>query len=248
MIWLYDGSWEGLLSAVFQVFQKKDGEAVLHAEDGFTGLSLYPVRRADTSETQAGRVTRGMERLSPELPEVAYRAFLSEQPDREQALLGTLRAGFARNKNPLPLRQLEPVRRLNMLAERVGSETRLFLGIVRFISAGDGLYVADIEPDGCILPLLGEHFHMRFNTHRLMIRDVKRRIALLSTPEEWVIAALPDGPLPSLPKDGFIEDAWRAYFAAIANPARKNLKCQQKFVPLKYRKHITEFQPGTGDS
>ncbi|MDR0380827.1 MAG: TIGR03915 family putative DNA repair protein [Oscillospiraceae bacterium] len=250
MIWLYDGGWEGLLTAVFHVFAQKDDEASLCPQRRFPGHSLFPVRTVEADPTRAGRVARGMARLSPLLPRVAYRAFLSERPEFEDALLGTLRLGFAGQTDPLPLRHVEPVRRLHRFSEDVSRELVLFMGVIRLVHAGGDLYAADIEPDTFVLPLLGRHFHGRFGTQRLIIRDRKRRLALVSTPEEWLIAALPDGPLPPLPEDRTIGDMWRAYFAAIANPARHNPALQRRFVPGRYRRHITEFQnfPSQGDT
>ncbi|MDR2670552.1 MAG: TIGR03915 family putative DNA repair protein [Oscillospiraceae bacterium] len=242
MIWLYDGGWEGLLTAVFLVFAQKDDEASICPQRRFPGASLFPVHTVAADPARAGRVARGMARLSPELPRVAYRAFLSERPAFEDALLGTLRLGFAGHTDPLPLRHLEPVRQLHRFSEEVSRELVLFMGIIRLVHAGGDLYAADIEPDTFVLPLLGRHFHGRFGAQRLIIRDLKRRLALVSTPEEWLIAALPDGPLPPLPEDRTIGDMWRAYFAAIANPARRNPALQRRFVPTRYRLHITEFQ------
>ena len=240
MIWLYDGSWDGLLSAVFQAYN--DQSADIQSHESFSGCSMFPVRTVETSPIQVDRLRRGMERLSPQLPVTAYRAFLSEQPGRENALLNTLRIGFAHNRDPLPLLQEPPIQLLCGLAGRVSNEERLFLGIIRFSRASKDLYCADIEPDYCILPLMGRHFHMRFNDQHLIIRDLKRRLALLSTPQEWWMANLLDETQAPLPKDDEMSALWRAYFQAIANPARKNPKLQQRFVPLKYRTHITEFQ------
>ena len=246
MLWLYDGGWEGLLSAVFQVYVHKDvDDGEILPEERFSGYSMFPVRKVSTNAEQARRVARGMERLSRELPRAAYRAFLSEQPDREGALLGTLRLGFSQGQDPLTQLMHEPVHKLATLSRRVANEERLFLGLVRLSHAGGDLYVSDIEPKYNILPLMGHHFHTRFGDQRLVIRDVRRRIALLSTPEEWWISELPQSegdPLPPLPRDAEMAALWRSYFQAIANPARKNPRLQQHFVPLRYRGHVAEFQ------
>ncbi|MCL2747672.1 MAG: TIGR03915 family putative DNA repair protein [Oscillospiraceae bacterium] len=242
MIRLYDGSWEGLLSAIFQVFRHRGFEDEILSALTFPGHSLYPVYEAATDPEQARRVTRGMARLSPALPKSAYRAFLSEQPGMEAALLGTLRLGFAREQNPLPLLGEAPVKKLVTLSRRVSMERERFLGLTRLRHVGEDLYAADIEPEYRILPLLGTHFHARFGDQRLIIRDIRRRLALVSTPQAWWIAELPaHEDLPPLPRDLEMSSLWRAYFAAIANPARENLRLQQGFVPLRYRGNVTEF-------
>ena len=242
MLHLYDGGFDGLLTALFTVYARRDADDEIQREAQFDGLSLFPVCRVQTDPAKAARVMTGMRKLSSALPPVAYRAFLSEQPGMETALLQTLRIGFAHNEDPLALRHEEPVGKLLRLNDRVSREVELFLGTIRFVCAGGDVYLSDIAPDYHILPLIGRHFHVRFGDQRLVIRDVRRRIALVSVPQAgWHLAVLPQGPLPPLPKDAN-EELWKAYFQAIANPARINPKLQQRFVPLKYRKYIAEFQ------
>jgi probable DNA metabolism protein len=240
MLYLYDVTWEGLLSAVFQAFERRDGEADIQPASRFPGVSLFPVNEVETDAGRAARVAAGMARLSRALPGIAYTAFLSEAEGMENALLGALRLGFANSRDPLPLRQEEPVRRLRALAERVGGEAHRFMQFIRFVQAGPGLYAADIAPDYFVLPLIGKHFHTRFNDQRLIVRDIKRRLALLSEPEAWWVAPLPEN-CPPLPRDDRAAGLWKAYFRDIANPARLNRKLQRQFVPLKYRRHIVEF-------
>jgi len=38
------------------------------------------------------------------------------------------------------------------------------------------------------------------------------------------------------------EELWRAYFEAASNPVRANPELQRRFVPERYRRHLTEFQ------
>jgi len=38
------------------------------------------------------------------------------------------------------------------------------------------------------------------------------------------------------------EDLWRVYFEAATNPARANPDLQRRFVPERYRRHLTEFR------
>ncbi len=246
MIWLYDGSWDGFLSAVFAVYKRNDPDDMLRAADRLEGASLFETRFVETDPAHADRLTKGMLRLSSELPEACYQAFLSELPGAEEAILATLRTGFEHGKNPLPLLQIPAVKTVAGLSRKVGWETQLFRGIIRFVETEDNLFVSDIEPEYHILPLLGDHFYARFGDQRLLLRDTRRREAIVSEPKRgWMLIGLPDGPLPPLPRGGAVEELWRRYFEAIANQSRLNAKLQQKFIPLRYRKHITEFRRDT---
>lgn len=192
-------------------------------------------------DTHADRLWRGLRRLDRELPEVLYSAWLSEWEEIESDLLSTMRLGFARKQNPLPLRTEAFVQRVQKAAYYTGGENHRFLGILRFVRVGE-LFLADIKPNADILPLMGEHFYMRFNTNKLMIRDLIRRRAIVSEPSGWTILDLPPGDLPPLPKDGTFEQLWRDYFTVTANPARVNTNLQRQFVPLRVRGQMTEFR------
>ncbi|OHD74030.1 MAG: hypothetical protein A2177_14630 [Spirochaetes bacterium RBG_13_68_11] len=59
------------------------------------------------------------------------------------------------------------------------------------------------------------------------------------------LAGLPPelrGPL-SKDCDPSAEDLWRRYFAAIANPERRNPRLQRKLMPVRYREFMVE-RPG----
>ncbi|MCL2081236.1 MAG: TIGR03915 family putative DNA repair protein [Oscillospiraceae bacterium] len=233
----YDGSWEGLLSAVFRAYREPDA-AIHNPRDGVTMFAAVPV---ETSPEQAERLTRGMERLSPAMPMFVYRAFCAEYDGFETDLLESLRLGFRQNADPFWQRQLPYVRRVAEAETKTGREAHRFLGLVRFVNAGGNLYAGDIAPDCNILSLIGDHFYDRFNDQRIILRDTKRRTALISEPPNgWWITDLPD--LPPLPENDAFTEMWKGYTVALANPERKNLKLQQNFVPLKHRKNMPEFR------
>jgi probable DNA metabolism protein len=114
------------------------------------------------------------------------------------------------------------------------------LQFVRFVKLSEDMYAADIEPEFDVLKLIGDHFHDRFPLSRFIIRDLRHLRAIVSAPSGWQITSLP-AENPPLPRDGEFENLWRMYFKTIANETRKNLSLQQHFVPLKYRRHLTEF-------
>ncbi|MDR1693175.1 MAG: TIGR03915 family putative DNA repair protein [Oscillospiraceae bacterium] len=241
----YPPTWEGFLTAVFTVFDRKRKGVTLSVRHprGRDGVSLFPSETVETDPEKARRVEAGMGRLSPTLSETVYTAWLSEHPAVEDDLIALLDAGFAANRDPRGNLTDPVTARVQKAAKDAGWEAHRMLQFIRFVRTPEGIYVADIEPKCNVLTLIGNHFHGRFNDQRLLIRDLTRRLVLVSRQEGWFIRELSPGEeLPPLPDDGEFEDLWRGYFKAIANPARQNLKLQQQFVPLRYRKHLTEFQ------
>ncbi len=248
----YENCWEGFLSAVFEVFLRKDEAVTLQrqSDDGTTGACLYPVVRVAADTARAARVAKGIaglreqthtERLFFEsrMPEVLYRAWLSDIRGVEDDIVQVLQLGFQSGANPLPLRQIDAVKRVNKAAIKTGGEAHRFLGYIRFVHGGEDIYMANIRPESHILPLIGAHFCQRYGDQRLIIQDVGRRQAIVSDGRRWAITQLQEV-LP-LPQEGEFEVLWKRYFTIIANPARKNTRLQQQFVPLKYREFLVEF-------
>lgn len=235
----YDGSWEGFLSGVFEWFRRGSGSASLRRETLDT--LLFPVEAIATDAMKAARVERGMAKLGPDIPEMLYTAWLSQHEGIEDAVAGFMRIGFDEGIDP-KIHALHPdVRAVDKAMRQVGWEAQRMRQFVRFVNV-QGIFVADIEPQYNVLTLIADHFHGRFNDQRLMIRDLQRRIALVSETKGWWLLHLGEDEIPPLPQDGAYESLWRGYFKAIANPARKNVRLQQQFIPLRYRAHLTEFQ------
>ena len=236
----YDGTWEGFLSAVFEAFRRSGEDLTITRADA-EPAGLFAIEDVPVNEKRALRVERGMDKLGPGAAETLYTAWLSEFEGIDDAILGYMRIGFEENIDP-SIHALHPdVALVRKAARGVGWEAQRMRQFVRFVDV-EGIFVADIEPLYDILTLIAGHFHGRFNDQRLIIRDVRRRRALVSETSGWHIAELGGGPLPPLPGDGVYENLWRGYFKAIANMARKNPKLQQQFIPLRYRAHLTEFQ------
>lgn len=239
---IYENNWDTFLSAVFEAFLRKGG-CDLVREGRFSGNSLFDKLYVKSDEVRAERVQRGMAKLGANVGHTVYQAWLSEREGIENDIVLTLKRGFDEKRDPLPMLMHPEIRRVALASRHVGLESQRFLGLTRLKRVHGDLYAADFTHDCNLLPLMGGHFCGRFGDQRIVIRDIERRQALVTGHGRWELTAL-EGDIAPLPPDGEFEGLWRRYFEAIANPARKNLKLQQKFVPLKYRAHLTEFQNG----
>lgn len=237
---LYEREWDIFLSAVFAAFERRD--VSVRPVNTHNENLLFPTEPVTLDPVKSKRVDKGMRKLARDLPSHLYHAWLSERDGVEDDIIAVMRMGFDEKIDPM-INLLHPaVDAVNRAARATGQERQRMLQFVRFVQTPDGVYVADIRPECDVLYLIADHFHGRFNDQRLLIRDVRRKTMLISNTEGWYIQKLGDETLPPLPEDGRFEALWRGYFEAIANPARKNLRLQQKFVPLRYREFLTEFQ------
>ena len=255
MVFLYDGSYEGFLSAVFDAYAVRtaDGALIRPVSDDMT-FPLEDWRDVCCSAEKAERVTRKLRAL--DIAETVYDAWLSRDADIENNLLGVIALAIREGRSPMDRQYIDRVRAVTGAARRVRTEAHRFLQFVRFVKVENrrpaltdgkeppGLYVADIEPEYDILPRLAGHFSRRFQDQRFIIRDKVRNQALVYDTERCRIVTFPEIMAPPLPGDAQFERLWRRYFDSVAIPWRKNLKLQQHFIPKKYRRNMTEFRSG----
>jgi len=242
VILTYNDTYDGFLSALFEAFLPPRIELCIRAESTLEQSLLFEMRPVEEDRERVRRITAGMERLCADLPNTVYLAWLSHLPGIEDDILESLRIGFRDNRNPIDMRYETCVGHMCAASKKTGFEAHRFKGYIRLQKTGDDLYIADIEPDYEILPLMGHHFATRFGGQRIIIRDLKRRKAIIAQDGRWHIADLRPEECVPIQADRTYEDYWKRYFKALSNPARENRKLQQHFVPKKYRKHIVEFE------
>ena len=132
------------------------------------------------------------------------------------------------------------VARLDALARSVRRDMHKMTAFVRFcrIEAGDGAeeFVAWFEPDHHIVAATAPFFVRRFAGMRWSILT-PRACA------RWDGAKLsldPGADSRNAPSSDALEEMWRAYYGAIFNPARLNLKAMIREMPRKYWRNMPE--------
>lgn len=126
------------------------------------------------------------------------------------------------------------------MSRKVTFEVHRFLGILRF-KQYKGYLISQISPDHRILTLLAQHFADRLKHERFMIIDERHQEALHY--QEGCLHFRQLAQIPHLKITDDVAALWQVYFEHIAISERKNKALQQNFIPLRYRKHMTEFNP-----
>ncbi|MDR2072166.1 MAG: TIGR03915 family putative DNA repair protein [Spirochaetaceae bacterium] len=124
-------------------------------------------------------------------------------------------------------------------------------GFLRFTLDGRGRYLARCAPDYFILPLLGEHFVLRFGRVPWVIVDEKRNLALLrDRGKKPALYRLRHGraaeagilsPVAAEAVDPW-EGLWQNYHRSINNKDRANPELQRQFMPKRYWKYLPEMR------
>lgn len=247
---IYDGTFDGFLTAVFAVYEYKFTDAAIYKEAAFNGNVFEKVHTVVTNAAQATRVWTGMQKkLSLDGSGQFYKTFLSELPGIENTLLQYAQYLFAAPGNMESDYSHPAVLTVYQTARKVHREKHRMEAFVRFQQTADGLFYAIVEPDYNVLPLISRHFEERYADQRWLIWDGKRRYGIYydlksvttvqlsfeaSTNGGKDISAVYDE------KELLYQKLWQQYFKNVNIPARKNTRLHLQHMPSRYWKYLPE--------
>lgn len=240
---LYDGSFDGFLSAVFAAYREGLELVQIRPHDQAPATLFGQTVRVETDPDRAARVWQGLERrLSPAGLRQFFHNFLAGVPGEEDNLLAFLRHQFAHETSVEGDFTHPAVLRLAQLARQVHREKHRMEAFVRFELSADGVYRAIVAPDFNVLPLIAPHFQSRYADQRWMIGDRLRRYGILYDGENVHFAEMPAADPEYDPKEKLFQQLWKDYFRSTGIPTRKNMRLHRQHVPLRYWKYLTEKQ------
>lgn len=253
-VFLYDQSFEGLLTCVFEAYAQHCFPDQLIAEGEVLPMFVDEQMTIVTDRQKAERVWKGLEKhLSPSAMTLLTNVWLSELPEVANMLFRYIRKTFDAGKS-IETNFADPdVLALSQIFKKVRYERLHLMQFIRFQKTVDGTYFAAIEPQFNTLPLAITHFQDRFNDQPWLIYDTKRRYGYyydlktveLVTFEDQQMEHLVTGKLQEsmIDKDEkLFQDLWRTYFKAIAIKERWNPRKHRKDLPFRYWKYLTEKQ------
>ena len=253
MIFIYDSTFEGFLSAVFDAFPVKE-EVSIEKKDCW-----QPQFFAETTEvkTESEKAERVAEKLLSICGSRGFSAivqiFLSEADGCETALFHLIKSLLKYGAKAFSRFQDEKITRAMEFRKRVSKECDKILGILRFTELANGVFYAPFEPDHNILPLITGHFYERLSGTKWMIHDIRRGFAIYHSEGKMENVEFVDEMTSHLNmadlmgksenEDDFAK-MWRGYFKTIAIETRINPKLQRQFMPQRYWKYMTEKKNG----
>lgn len=251
--YVFDGTFPGLLTAVFESYERQTPDVILCSVDDYQPLLLGDTVTVATVEEKARRVWNGLaKRLEREWMARLYAAFLAEQPSGYQHVFSLVRLVFDHGGAVVGDYRNPHVLGVSQLDRKVHREKHRMEAFVRFQQLVDGLYYATVDPDFNVLPLIARHFQNRYADQRWVIYDVKRRYGMYydgDQVDEVTFSETPTGQgsapqaHPLTASELLYQQLWRAYFDHAGIPSRKNTKLHIQHVPKRYWKYLTEKQP-----
>ena len=251
MILVYDGTFEGFLTVVFECYSRKLEPTNICPEKDLQEILFIGKEYISTETSHSDRVWKGLQqKLSPELKQMPYSAFLSGEEGIEMALLHFIQMAFA---SPVHIegnfgdRDVLMVRKA---ARRVMKESMRMLQFIRFQRTLDDIYFAPISPDYDVMPLTLKHLKARFADQLWLVYDLKRNYGFfynLQSVEEVTLneksfntsnGAVPFNLLQEEEAD--YQTMWKGYCQNITIRERLNPKLQKQHMPKRYWKFLPE--------
>ena len=242
MIYIYDGTWDGFLTAVHHYYY--DGKTALGIESVLEHQpSLFDeVQNIATDTVKAKKVENAiLTKISCDSLDTIQKCFFSDIAGREGFILNYIKLGFKVGSkidsmlgDSTALSVIVPARKLNMECHRM-------LGMLRFELIEGNIYYAKLEPDHNIITYIAPHFQSRFQDQNFIIHDMKRNLAAMYNTKRLIITYLDLSGVPSLHKDEMeFQELWKNYYKHIAIKSRINPKLQKQMMPKRYWKHMVE--------
>lgn len=252
LVMVFDGSWEGLLSAVFDSFSQKICPDVIVREDMSLPLFSDWIHNVVTDDEKSRRVWTGLrKRLSVGALNALVVSFMSEMPEMDLCTFRYVVSVFRSPEGKERDFSDENVLAVFQTAKKVRGEAHRMLQFVRFQKAADGTYFAMMEPIYNVLPLAIGHFRDRFSDQKFIIYDRVRDYGYYFDGYEAKVMHMPanlyhvrTGQLDNAVMDDderLFQKLWRTYFNAIAIKERINPRKQRQDMPVRYWKYLTEM-------
>lgn len=254
LVFRYDNTFEGLLTAVFDAFLLKKWPDNVLTQDDVLPLFTSEVYTVFSDDKKAQRVNKGMQkRLTKIALSQLKLVWFSELPQRGELIFRYLVKVFQTNRN-ISTNFADPdVLAIKQLAKKVSSERHYLMMFVRFNAIdnqGEKVYFATVDPRYNSLPMAIEFFRDRFADQKWAIFDTKRQYGFyydltkveyveLDGQEQLII----DGKINERflsPEEKQFQKMWYRYCQALTIKERLNPKLQRQFMPQRFWKYLPE--------
>jgi probable DNA metabolism protein len=252
IIFRYDKTFDGLLTTVFDAFNRKTYPDLLLGTDEpeplFTDECFTVITQAD----KAKRVWQGlMRKTMPITRNMLKYAWLSELPGSDGTIFRYVRKTFDTSHSIEMNFADEDVLEMRNLAKKVDKERLRLIQFVRFQKSADDIYFAPVSPLLNALPIAIEHFTDRFADQKWIIYDTKRNYGYyydlktvvemtLDMSQNFIEGKLNEQLMAEDEK--LFQDLWKGYFTSMTIKERINPKLHRQNLPVRYWKYLTEKQ------
>lgn len=244
-IYLYDGSFEGLMTSVYEAYYSTIKPEEIVSIYDYTESIIYSKINIVTDEIKADKVINAIKnKISKDALQNVFYVYLSSINGSDTLLYKYIRLGFSLGRVLDQHLHNDIVSSIHKIVRKVQLESHNMLGFIRFREISPNFYYSQIEPDHNIISLIAPHFSRRLSSQNWIIHDLRRGVAALYNGEDWVIHTMNSensNLFTHAVNDSIYEKLWKEYFKTIAIKERPNAKQQSSLMPKRYWKHLTEL-------
>lgn len=240
---IFDGSFDGLLSCVYFAFKNHGFPDEIEEEMGLQKDFTASYTKVETDETAAELVR---EKLIKKAGGIAYyRAYTAFMSDVDRVFTAVFRYicyGLKYGKKIFSMLSVDFILGVEKASFRTAHEADKMKGFLRFRELSGGVMFAEAEPSCNIIEILAHHFADRFPDGRFVIYDKKRGLSAIYSGEILITEAK----ISEIPQNSDDEEEyqrlWKQFIRSVNIKERKNPVCQRTLMPKKYWKHMIETQ------
>lgn len=239
MIYNYDGTYDGLMTVIFEKYKEigkceisKESDQVNFLESEFVETNLLEAQRV---------ITAIKDNIGDEFLADSYKVFKSKDESKEETIAITVKSCLIYDTTYLGSSKKAAVK-FRQVIRNFNHEVHTYKGLVRFREIQDNYLLAEIEPENDILEHLTPHFLKRMPNEKFIIYDKNRKIASLCQKGSWEIVEILKMNGVDSKEEEIFKDAWQGFYKAIGIEERKNQKLMISNMPKKYWKYLPEKQ------
>jgi len=248
IIYLCEDTPDGVFTAIYDAWDSHTPEEQLSIQvERFHAIRLFTdYVYVQTDFEKAVKVARSVSnKIGQEAYDMIYKASLSSEEDKIDAIYHFLKLGFRYGRNVLQMHGEDAVCRVFELKRNVWNEAHSFREFIRFHDSQEGILISTIRPKNQVLPILAYHFSDRFPEEHFVILDETHGMGLFhERGKSWYLAPLEEEVLKRIwshKESEEYERLWKAFFRTISIKERENYRCQRNMCALRYRDYMLEF-------
>jgi probable DNA metabolism protein len=226
LTYVYDGSFEGLLTSVFEAFYRKQDPGLVKSRENLQYSLVDEYVQIDTDPGKSDRVYRSiLEKISYDALQHVYHVFLSDDEAAGTLIYNYLKLGWKLGSKVDFYLTDGRVLKVHEISQRLEFELHRMLGFIRFRQVEGGIYYAPCKPDNNLVELLAPHFAERLQDQSWIIHDVGRNIAALYNKKTFMISEFSVDDIPGATnEENEYQKLWKEFFNTLAIPSRSNPK------------------------
>ena len=250
-VFVYDKTFEGLLTAVFDAYSRRSFPDLLLAEGEPFPLFYDEAVTICTDDAKVDPVWKGFQkRLSAMALSVITVTWLSELPETDMLLFRYIRKAIDAPRT-IELNFGDPdVLEVSKVWKKVTNERLRVIQFLRFQKTADGTFFAAVKPVYNVLPLTLPHLKDRFADQCWLLYDLKREYGYyydlkeatevrFEEKEAHLLSGLLGEELMDADEKLF-QQMWKTYFKSIAIKERLNPKLHRQHMPARFWKYMPE--------